>query len=1078
MDIVEELRRNRESGAKRLVGEYKAGLLALARRLYADPSDAEELVNRTFAAVVDGIDGFLEQSSFFTWMCQILVNLHANDTRRKSNAAIVYPGDVPDVEDESARDGVYRALDAALLRDAIETLPKDIRKTIVLHYFMEMSVRDIGRFLAVPAGTVMWRLHYARQMLAAKLGVVAKKPAGKALLVALALCGLTALGAATSLAVARLLSPPRAAAQEQQADDGKEGGAAQGQQAYDSKDGDAALEPQAHDSKADGTRQPSMATGTLSPPTTPQETTMKKASFLTASAALAAAVGAPFAASASMDTWQENAATPAVQLIVDADMTLTQALVANNASLSGAASVVKLGNGTVTVDDESGIGSFAGDIHVFAGGWSVGTASGFGTSAGATWVYPNGCVLVTDVTVSHTGETFHLAGTGKSDWYGWGAIRFPASSQESAAMAAGAYGSRWILEDDATVLVSGNGNGATFLPAIDLELNGHELTLWRGKYGTISTYSSATSKYGMFHSVTGAGGIVMENGVTFAQWGFTPPSYTAGNYLALQNAYLGIWQTKDLHADWGLVAKPLPAANWSGSGTATSHKPQFLLLSWKGADTKDHDFNRWRGPVTLEGDLCIGQENQNHIHPMTFTGKITGPGGLAVTTGKVWLYLDNPENDFEGGVTLHGPNDGLVLANDGALPADGGPLSLTDSTVSFPSTVSAPWSLPDLELAGTSTVGNCQGNWKTITVLADADAEYDSALGASNLVLKAGAALTIKSLFDPASYAGWEERYDLDHSTTDFDALPYTATKLSPDYFENDNFKWLADSNGANKTGTRTIAYSTYLWNNVSTDAVWTFAGHFGSHVYVWLNDQLILALTAGNAWRNPYRVTATLHPGANKLVILSDNNSWGATSDTNSGNDIGTWAGVKTKGFVYAVGDVPLTDSTVFNVPADPGDGSFCTTKSGDSALDGTSWSPVFQNLAMEEGSSLDLDALGSLSVETAKGVGSIANGDLAVTRALVVDPAIFENNGGLAVDGDLAFGSGAKITFPNANDYRDNPVGLYTLATATGSITGFDPSMIDLGDQRPCWTVHLSANGKTLQLELSPEGTVFFVR
>ena len=147
-------------------------------------------------------------------------------------------------------------------------------------------------------------------------------------------------------------------------------------------------------------------------------------------------------AQASMDNWQGNAASPYVVIAVDVDMSLSEALTANNVSLTGAASLVKLGNGTVTVDDASGIGSFSGDIHVFKGGWFVGTAAGFGTSAGSTWVYPSGCVLVTDVTVSHSGETFHLAGTGISDWYGWGAIRFPSSSQESVVMAAGAYGSR------------------------------------------------------------------------------------------------------------------------------------------------------------------------------------------------------------------------------------------------------------------------------------------------------------------------------------------------------------------------------------------------------------------------------------------------------------------------------------------------------------------------------------------------------------------------------------------------------------------------------------------------------------
>ena len=87
MDIVEELRANPEAGAKRLESEYKAGLMTLAIRFLPDVRDAEELVNRTLSAVVSGIDGYVEQSAFFAWMCRILSNIHAKDIRRKANAA-------------------------------------------------------------------------------------------------------------------------------------------------------------------------------------------------------------------------------------------------------------------------------------------------------------------------------------------------------------------------------------------------------------------------------------------------------------------------------------------------------------------------------------------------------------------------------------------------------------------------------------------------------------------------------------------------------------------------------------------------------------------------------------------------------------------------------------------------------------------------------------------------------------------------------------------------------------------------------------------------------------------------------
>ncbi len=151
--------------------------MALARRFCADESDANELVNRTFAIVVENIDSYIEQSAFFGWMSRILVNCHSKDVRRKSNEMEVSNPSLPEeAEDDDACARVFRAVDASLLRDAIEQLSPEIKHTLMMHYFMDMPIKDVARVLVVPSGTVMWRLHYARQILAAKLGANIKKP--------------------------------------------------------------------------------------------------------------------------------------------------------------------------------------------------------------------------------------------------------------------------------------------------------------------------------------------------------------------------------------------------------------------------------------------------------------------------------------------------------------------------------------------------------------------------------------------------------------------------------------------------------------------------------------------------------------------------------------------------------------------------------------------------------------------------------------------------------------------------------------------------------------------------------------
>ncbi len=305
MTIVDEIRQDPQRGAKRLESEYRAGLTTLARRFCADEGDAAELVNRTFAEVLSGIDRYAEQSAFFGWMSRILVNLHTKDIRRKSNGTVFADADLPEAEpDPEAESRIYREVDAAILRDAVGALPSEMRDAVVLRYFMDMPLARVAKILAVPEGTVNSRLHYARLALAAKLGAAAKKPGVKALLIALALAAITAAGAATTLAVVRLLSP-KPAAPEQQAYDSKNEATplavvrllsskptAQEQQAYDSKN--AATQEQQPDESASWL--PLIAIEPLLPTSTPKKETPMNTT--TRSVALGAATALAFASTA------------------------------------------------------------------------------------------------------------------------------------------------------------------------------------------------------------------------------------------------------------------------------------------------------------------------------------------------------------------------------------------------------------------------------------------------------------------------------------------------------------------------------------------------------------------------------------------------------------------------------------------------------------------------------------------------------------------------------------------------------------------------------------------------------------
>lgn len=197
MDIVEQIRADREEGARRLAREYRPSLTAVAARLCADAAEAEGLVWRTMDEAVRRIGTLADPASFFAWMCGIMSNLHGRDARRKINGSIVYTDNVPDAADDAGADGVIRAVDAALLREAIDGLPPKLKEAVVLRYFMDMPLLQVARFLAVPVGTVNSRLHLARVVLGMRLGAKLKKPAVAIAAVALALLASAAAVVAT-----------------------------------------------------------------------------------------------------------------------------------------------------------------------------------------------------------------------------------------------------------------------------------------------------------------------------------------------------------------------------------------------------------------------------------------------------------------------------------------------------------------------------------------------------------------------------------------------------------------------------------------------------------------------------------------------------------------------------------------------------------------------------------------------------------------------------------------------------------------------------------------------------------------
>lgn len=170
-EVWQELRENREAGARRLIAEYGDRLYAAALFICPSPADAEDLVFRTFERAIDRIAQFVPKGDFFSWLYTIMLNFRRMELR-KGCPDVISMGtamDLPEVVDDSLADALS-SLDAEQLREAVRKLPLLFAEVLVLRFFEERSLDEIALVLGIPVGTVKSRLHNAKVALRKELG--------------------------------------------------------------------------------------------------------------------------------------------------------------------------------------------------------------------------------------------------------------------------------------------------------------------------------------------------------------------------------------------------------------------------------------------------------------------------------------------------------------------------------------------------------------------------------------------------------------------------------------------------------------------------------------------------------------------------------------------------------------------------------------------------------------------------------------------------------------------------------------------------------------------------------------------
>jgi hypothetical protein len=146
----------------------------------------------------------------------------------------------------------------------------------------------------------------------------------------------------------------------------------------------------------------------------------------------------------------------------------------------------------------------------------------------------------------------------------------------------------------------------------------------------------------------------------------------------------------------------------------------------------------WNGPVILEGNTAI--TCQDTFGKFAFWGPVSGPGNFGKNTTAVKyvnLKLANANNSFTGGIYLR--YNSFESTVDGAIPANGGAVNSTNSTVYL--SAATAYHLPDLALSGTGSVysvANTTGSFKNATKTGSDTITWNTKVGAKSFALNGG----------------------------------------------------------------------------------------------------------------------------------------------------------------------------------------------------------------------------------------------------------------------------------------------------------------------------------------------------
>jgi RNA polymerase sigma-70 factor (ECF subfamily) len=171
--LIEAYRNGRREAFDELVAAYETTVHRILGQLNVVGADVEDLTQDVFLRIYRNLHRFRGQSSFYTWLYRITVNVFFDHNKKRKRADVRLTrlqGALVDASNQGPDpQDPFRATLEALTLDAfsraIQLLPEPFRDVVAMREVDDLSYEEIAMITGLSIGTVRSRLSRARARL-------------------------------------------------------------------------------------------------------------------------------------------------------------------------------------------------------------------------------------------------------------------------------------------------------------------------------------------------------------------------------------------------------------------------------------------------------------------------------------------------------------------------------------------------------------------------------------------------------------------------------------------------------------------------------------------------------------------------------------------------------------------------------------------------------------------------------------------------------------------------------------------------------------------------------------------------